>query len=680
LEIIVLTDCTYDELDERGETFDAINAVEQIIKDGFNTSSLWESEKALPKAPNCIEFCGPEFLGGIVPYGKQAEILLRTFEDYCPKCSDKSWVDWVGGGIPVDAEITDIRKHVTILHHGTCPECGKNRIELSGQFPYEVNGCAGMRSGKTAVTGGIIAPYALHRYLKLDQPAMHFRQLPGTTLHMTFFAVAAHQAADTLWDAFVKRMEYSPWFCRYYEEVNKENPGSVDWKTTYHAYYHKGITAWYTGSGSVKRAGRGRTRIFAAADELGWWNQSPLAEASADEVYGAIEVSLSTIREEAQLRIGGGDFDVPMPLMVNIGSPSDIFDKLMRLLASSEGDTRRVTFHWATWEMNPRMPKTSPFLADKMKKNYQDFMRDYGAAPIVSGHKFLSSSEREIVISSIGKKAPQFKVEHIVYKDKIGDEYVSARLVACRKDTKRRILALDAGELLCSFAGTLYSWDTSKNRIDLDGAFEIPPLDGLPVHFPDVLNNLIVPLVQEANVMFVAFDRWNSTYPYQALKDKGIMAETYNPISADYKALKGVIAAARIGFAQLDVELVQVQNEDKAFEQAYSFMTTLFNLPVEHPEVIRAHPIAHLLRQLMTVSNIGRKIVSVEGRDDLFRTLVLGVAYVLEHQKELATDIGNRATTTAVGVLRRGGMSTYNKNRTSGESKIGLVKFGRGYE
>jgi hypothetical protein len=211
---------------------------------------------------------GSRFLN-ITPFAKQTEICTNLYGQFCPRCTDPALIitDEHWGNrlllLPLDMSVGDQQDRITFLHEGVCPQCGAKKPELvdKGELAHYLNlaGCAGQRSSKTVIAGGLISTYQLVRYLQLPSPSKYFGLMANQMLHGTFTAVTAGQAGETLWDAFKARVDNGPWFKHYHEFLKAEaarlgKDELHDVKETFLWYGHKQLSFSFCGPDISSRA------------------------------------------------------------------------------------------------------------------------------------------------------------------------------------------------------------------------------------------------------------------------------------------------------------------------------------------------------------------------------------------------------------------------------------------
>ncbi len=107
-----------------------------------------------------------------------------------------------------------------------------------------------------------------------------------------------------------------------------------------------------------------------------------------------------------------------------------------------------------------------------------------------------------------------------------------------------KIMAFDAGAVDNSFAICISHLekiinieDKYKRRFDV--LTEIIPRDGKYLNFPDIYDQVIAPMIEEFNVIFVCADRWSSLDILQSLdRDFGIPWQQY---TLKYKVFLNIV-------------------------------------------------------------------------------------------------------------------------------------------
>lgn len=663
--------------DENKHLLELQSLVDQVISTGLDPS-VFDVDLDVRFAKNVIDFAvGPEFMNMNSVWAKQAEQAVRLFCEYCPNCSDKEFLD----DVPVDASIGTFRSKVVLLEHGICPVCSKNKCELFDRLPWELVACLGQRSGKTALTGGILVPYFVHKFLEFKNPARFYGLMANAFFEVTFVAVTAGQVKRTLWTAFKEALSQSPWFKDYIAKLKKvekdkgfEKGTLVKIMDSYIWFGNKQLGCSY--AAADMKSLRGSTRVFTAIDELGWFNTSKdVVRANADETYAALSNSLRTVRSSSDRLWKQGEYKTMPGFMANISSPSSQYDKIMALLKEGERDKRKICFHLHSWEASPLITRES--LETEESNNPVHFWRDFGARPPLADSPFIESARAIMDMQTPSRPLLSWRPKYI--KDKVDPErnrYIAAELLGTLSDSRVRMIprciAVDCGETQNSFAIGIYhiepagAEDGGKFNLVCDAVIEAKPEkitetgEIIPVHFPTMFN--IVKTLCDKNkgllVKAVLYDRWQSTGQIQELRDMKIRAEKYSPKEHDFKNLRGLVYGGNAKMPKWEHE-------------------KLDDLDITDIAEIRKAPYTHMAVQFATVREIGLKIVKPEaGDDDIFRTAVLATWYMSENQKDFLTKALGSTTHQRIQVgslaLKSSGLGSYRSMR--GSTSIGVVR------
>jgi len=586
------------------------------------TDSLDASDFRL--APNWITFC-LDYLGA-EPFPRQLQEAMFLFGDFCPnkKCTNHKYLDLY------DQSMGNILDNITFLEYGKCPKCGKNRLELiedfNGVFPGypvydEFTGVVGQRGGKTALFG-LLASYMWHRYAKIDGSPAEFFGLPRSTkLHMSFLALTFQQAKDTLWDFFSGYINDSWWFKDYHKFLDDQckalgiNP-VLKYKETFIWYKHKNIQASPIGPDS--RIIRGPTRFGYGIDELGWFSGGPKSvKLNPDEIYNPLNNSLKTIRVAAKLLVKRtGDYHVPTAYAVNISSPSTARDKIMRLLYTSRKISSMRACHYPTWEFNPRLTRED--FDDEFAKDPKGARKNFGAFPPLTDNPFISSP-RPLLENVRPSKKNCFGYSIIEVMNKRKSRFIAASMNHIRNPKKPVLIGIDAGFSKNAFAVTALSYDIDQDIATLEGAIEIKPVDNKPVHFPYMYKNVLVPILDNLNVAWVFLDRWQSIDIQQMVEtDYPTACSRYSLTYSDFEGIRSSLLGDKVLFPKLEIAKWQEIIEGiQDYEDFFLYK-----------------PIAHLLLQIVTVQDSGRRIEKggSDIDDDLFRALSLCLAFTTDEE------------------------------------------------
>lgn len=619
-------------------TFDPAALAEEAVAANLDPSifeRIADDDIHWPK--NIVEWIrGKRFLN-VTPFPRQIEICVNVLGQFCPRCTDPSLMEkdpWGSSALlmpAVDYPLAEIWDRVTFLEDGVCPKCDASRLELVDKHELNhyinVNGCAGMRSSKTVIVGGLLGTYQLNRFLRLRSPSQFFGLMANQTLHATFVAITAGQAQETLWDAFKDRVDSAQWFKEYHAFLEEEAKrlGKERFhndKQTFLAYEHKQLVISFCGPDI--RTIRGRTRFYTAIDEKGWFDvQADKSSSSgkirldAHQTHEALIKSLRTIRSAAMKLRESGIHDPPDGLNGDVSSPSSLNDAIMVGLREANEDPTIYPFHYATWEMNPNVPLSS--LRSEMR-NKRDFERDYGAVPPLGANQFI---DNQPAVEKCQMKEGQ--TQWITWTpryvtDDFGDRTMYLEVRVQKRDKNRpRILTVDTGLTNNSYAVELWSYDRDMQRPVCDIAIECMPEqkegERTLVNFPLMFEHAIVPLLKEFRVIMAAYDRWNSIEQVQRLRlDYKVEAIQYVLKWADFQAIRSRIIDSSLRFPKMEMQISDVRLSDKSFD-----------------EIVRSVPITHLALQILTVREGGRKVIKpINGTDDLFRALCLAVKFLLD--------------------------------------------------
>jgi len=635
-----------------GDDFDPGDLVDRLMASNLDASFVEVDEfNDLPRAANVVEWIlDPRFSNADPePFPKTLEVLVSLFEDFCPSCSDKDLVRLesiqtkdVFGSVraatrhdvrfPTDIAVGELLDRVQTLEFGVCPKCGTTRQELQrrGLFhnPQELVIVAGQRSTKTT-TAAYAWSYLLHRFLCIPNPARRYGLPRGQFFETFFTAITAEQAYKTLWKQAEMVYDNAPWFAqcaRLLTQKGKEKGVQYYRRgTTFIAFPGKNIACYY--GPPEGHSQRGRTRILGAVSEWGWFARGNVdgkkvtVTANADDIYSALSRSLFTVRAGCDTLRNEGWFDAPNALMLNEGSPYSIQDKGMRLLRGLEHNPKAVVRHYSTFEFNP---KVKPEHAE-VPLDSEEGRRDYLAIPPMASGAFIE--DPKAVYAAIDIQRPQgisYRIDQVV--DKVpGTEnltaYVCAKLLMMPPDKYTpRVIGVDAGENYSSFAVVMIHVDKDLRTI-VDGAIEVIPDGDRPVHFPTMLDDVLLRgLGEHLNIRYIVWDRWQSIEASQRARLQGINAQRYSLKMRDFEDFKGRFLSGRVRLPAPEADLKKVAEQD--------------------PKRFEPFPVARLCVQTMTVRRVGQKLEKpLNGKDDLFRALVLADTIAEPVRASLVTEV-----------------------------------------
>jgi hypothetical protein len=510
---------------------------------------------ATTRTPNAVEWgTGAKWLGvdSLFHHVRQYQILRDFFQLRCPlpSCNDQSEAAadcWGKGREYLQSE--NLLVFNTSANEDVCPSCKTTRSEFNQDKLFtlynQMHLVCGMRSGKTSVAA-VMGTYIEHCIIALGHKHgldKYFKQLPGQKLDITFIASTDVQSKDTIWAKYTELRRHSDWYQNYVRwtkklEVEQKTPNGMKplsyeelEKEIRNDFLGLNVKSMNSNSGGMA----GRTRIAAFVDELARFEVSDTAR-GADEVYRVLENSLRTIRS-----ISVKNPEIPwLGTMVSVSSPISIEDKSMRLLKQAPQIKGMYAKHYATWDFNPEQPRD--MFDDDFSKDPIGAMRDFGAMPPSAASPLISDPDmfRRMAIQPDLKPTTQFR--QVVHTDRAGREYISAQLTNSRLSSDgERFICFDASSSFDQFAGACAhgEWvETPEGRQLItvyDWVFRLLP-EGKPRR--DVWFDFVVQVIEQMAKSYVIgrveFDRWQSTYLIQQIRDRGISTEMRGTKTDDF--------------------------------------------------------------------------------------------------------------------------------------------------
>ena len=178
-----------------------------------------------------------------------------------------------------------------------------------------------------------------------------------------------------------------------------------------------------------------------------------------------------------------------------------------------------------------------------------------------------------------------------------------------------KILSIDASENENSFAlvigHNVEDPDTGKRKTIIDGMFEVIPSKNKPCSYPDIYDEVIVPICQELNVGLTIIDRYPGGIQMvqQLDRDLGIPGIKRSAKYSDYAYFRQALFNGLVDIPKLEIP----------YEDAKKLADG-----GNYPFCFEKRPVAHMLIQALTIEDIlGRKVDKGEGfTDDLFYAAV----------------------------------------------------------
>lgn len=483
-------------------------------------------------------------------------------------------------------------------------------VHVPGTNMFTADGFVHHNSGKSAIVG-ILASYQLHRFLKIPDPAAYYNLLKGSLLVMRFIALTAGQASESIWHQFTRSITTCAWFAQYHDFLaHHEKKLGIElnkWLTQSFGYVHKKITGYYLGA-SIDTS-RGRTAVGSYFDEIGWWLGNEQAKrANAHETYQAYQKASLTIRNAAATRFNRGFYDTPTALIAAVSSTSSKTDYIMYLLRQAKKDDKRIASHKASWEVNPEFALNPDELQAEKNANYKTYLRDYASIPPFASDPFFDNEE--LVFKQV--KIPQPNWPITIEQGDVG-LFFNAEKVE-KNATIPYCLAIDLGHNNCGYAAALLKLkETDFSVVQIAGLFAIYPnkergeVNDLSKSFTHFIKHLCKVLP----IRLVVYDQWQSKSQIQDLLNMKIKAEQYSMTYDNFLFFRNQVLQGKLEIPETEIPINEIDNCQE-----------------ELNSVLNSKPYLHFLWQLLSVTEIGKKIGKGDGHDDLFRAVSLGCKFL----------------------------------------------------
>lgn len=658
---------TYPDTKNPDDLISPKDLLEQAIDNDFSLDQF--SKEQWPLAQNIIDWCyNPELLGNATkPFARQFQTMAHFCGDVCYSCSDLDYIF----DVPIDAKYGELMDRFALLNRGLCPICHRNRTEMLNEWitdpkfykyhsydssvrlrpvpPNEMCCVWGQRSGKSHMNATFVGTYQLHRYVAKPNPIAYFNEPSNKLLEMIFVAPTLQQVNKFAWDPFVQAIAESPWF-RYFIDYCKVEGRRLGVKlfraaTTFMLFPTKRLVCHMAAANSSSL--RGGTRLYGSADELGWFNTTEDGKKrtnskDGEEVYTSLNRSMLTLRSSASARRKLGDYDALDALMVNLSSPSSKFDPIMQVAARAPTNPRIYYSHCTSFEVNPLLDEDE-VREEACAGDEARFRRDYLAIPPDAVSPFFS--DKQLLLdrsfkSTEGSVRPFEGYDLDRLEDGNGVAVLRPVLRGVHGDKQNlRILTIDNGERKNSFALCLSRYLPEIEGLLIEELMEVAPTNGRTIDLAWCHNKVVVPLIEQFNILYVGYDRWNSGYSFYDLRlGHGVNAERYSLKWQDFRDFKDELLGENIWFNPPEVSIEDV-------------------LKLSDLSMRARYPRAHLLAQLLTVNEFGRKVVKPDyGNDDLFRTVVLAYHFLDRNRKQFRDSAKKiykkKAGASIVGVYR----------------------------
>ncbi|MDD5222589.1 MAG: hypothetical protein PHE84_01250 [bacterium] len=517
----------------------------------------------LPWPKNIVDWIsGREFLNisTIWKYTTHLVILRDFHELLCPYCNKEEKL----------VMTADEFRAQVLLEHNQCPKCKATKLDLykAGLIKgyNEMVGAAGMRSGKTAIAS-YESTFRLQEMIRLFAEGgslqAYYGLLPGQDVEFAFLAAAVEQSKDTVWSAFKKRMQYSPWFQKLIEALKAREAaegleaGSLV-KETGSRLDFNGWGLHFVNLSKNSATAAGRTRAGVAIDELSRFDLTD-SKFSADDVYDVHNTSMSTLWLKNEEKIRAGEWPRFWPVMMSIGAPYMRRDKIMTLIdEDSKKLPRMFTYRKATWELNPDFRKDGEFIKDRYRVDPVQAERDYGANPPGAANAAFNPDIVEACVDRGRRPILAYRV--IETRDTVKDlllHYLRLRFTTCQADKMTpRYIHCDPGRSDCAFGMAILhkepvpegDWRFIEDAVVMIKARrERVGNESIiwQVHFPSV-TNFILELDKLIYIHTISFDRWQPAHFLDTLRDHRIRAIQYSVTRAAYIDFKNDLEAFRV--------------------------------------------------------------------------------------------------------------------------------------
>lgn len=602
--------------------------IEQVLTSGVPVPpDLKINDRHIPRPNNIFEWMTKKkFLGAEQPpFAKQIQVATYMMAEFCPECSDVDYFE----DVPVDDTADDIQERVVFLRKGVCPECGATKSDLVEEGllddPTEMVGIAGQRSAKTA-TATIMESYNTARWLLTPNLSETYKVLSSSVLTATYTATTFGQARENFWEPFNAILSDAPWFKEYHAFLSERGYQLGEelfvHNETIMRYRHKNMLL--SPSAPSKRVMRGRTRISAIIDELGWFPVGntkagkDFERLDAKEVHKALRNSLRTIKSAYRKRLKAGYSNLPKPMMVNISSPSSVNDMIMTLYRQQQNSRETYTFKYKTWEFNPLLPESE--FAEEFRTDPVVAARDYACEPPLGMNAWFTDQDVLMSVCNSGKNG--IRVTSNRFTTKSGKKLMTGYYKTQRtpQSNYSGILAIDAGYVKDSFAFCIAYPESLPSKMEEDdegntstkvrvhAVGEIVAKPGIPVSFNSVYKNILLPFCQEFNIGAIISDRWQNIKLVQDLEDaEGVPYFEHRLTKAEFDDYREAIFDKNIILPKPEMELEDIVN------------ITL----EDYPHCFYLKPVSHLVYQHLTVVSTGNTVIKGDATDDMFRTVVL---------------------------------------------------------
>jgi hypothetical protein len=523
-------------------------------------------------------------------------------------------------------------------------------LSVPGQEWFVANG---LHSHNSVLTGHLIGN-TIHRLIGTGDPAAYYSLLPGTVLTCILTATTMQNAERNLYTPMRNMFTMMPWFVNFGKWCKeREAELGVELfkvRETFTFFRYGGLDIRVLSPD--RRRIRGSTSFAGAVDELGHFDaDSDKVRAGGLEVYSAVSTSLTNVLGAATTLRELGENDVIFPCSHAVSSPFDLNDPITVLRKQHERNENAVTYNIPTWSFNPNLT----FAMCRAIALPATFMRDYGCEVKATTGSFFDRAEVLIDLCDVHRNAVKTFTE--TFTSRSGATFTVGRLKFRGSASEGMVtgLCLDASLNQNSYAFTIFhiekedygegddqeqdESDEAVNdnpvedmdsdadereetdsedmddddeetldfyRVVVDAIGEIQPSKDNPIHFTQNVRHILEPLIEKFNVKVVLSDRWQTLQTQQDLMDNyDIFAMPITPKKNDFLTFRQSIYDQSFTLPKCEMEIEDV-------------------LSLQGPEDFAEAPVAHLIRQCLTVKELPKTVEKgAVFSDDLFRVCVL---------------------------------------------------------
>lgn len=367
---------------------------------------------------------------------------------------------------------------------------------------------AGMRSGKTTLAS-IPSCYEVYKLILLGRPCAYYGLAKGSEIFIINVAVSQQQSRDTVFAQIKARIDNSPWFQnqdmkeRWNEFVFPVDDGKVI------------IRSEHSNSASLV----GKSAKLVVFDEIARFTDTG-GKSSGQMVYDSLTRAVKTFKQEGR--------------KISVSSPMYIDDFQMQLYRAGLKLENVLTYHLATWEMNPVLTKED--LWDEFEKNPEAAWRDYGAMPSSSLETYFKEPWRidDCVDKKMVNVADTYDLKEKIFKIK-------------REEKAAYFLAGDPALKNDAFGLAMIHRDTMTGRIVVDLLHRFSPdIEEEREVDAEKLKEYIIALANAFPIYSFVTDTWQFPETIQAIRRAGVNVEQHHVKKMDYDYLKELIYTKQI--------------------------------------------------------------------------------------------------------------------------------------